>query len=94
MPEQSNGVTAARWNTNPVHSVGFFDRSSNRRFSELLSAAAEYFQDREDSGEEYLIRDVRYRKGLDGVPILEVDVLEGPFRRYDGEPTAVGEADA
>ncbi|SEF18982.1 hypothetical protein [Streptomyces sp. Ag109_O5-10] len=94
MPEANNGVTAARWNTNPVHSVGFFDRTRSRRLSELLAAAAEYFQSREESGEEYLIHDVRYRTGRDGVRILEVDVMEGPFQRYDVEPAGAGEANA
>jgi hypothetical protein len=81
-------VTAARWNTNPCHNVGFFDRDKRRPFSELLAAASEYFAAKESNPSEppYLIRDVRYRIGRDGVPILEVDVLEMPQEDVDTKP--------
>ncbi|MFI9206266.1 hypothetical protein [Streptomyces sp. NPDC053048] len=76
MSKQSNGVTAARWNTTAVHSVGFLDREKRHPFSELLAAASEYFAEQEASGELYRVKDVRYRIGGGGVPILEVDVVE------------------
>lgn len=77
MSQARNGVTTARWNTKATHNVGFFDRGQARPFSEILRAAAEYFEALEaDPSAHFYIDDVRYRMGRDGVNIFEVQVLE------------------